>query len=146
VEAFKQALADGKESFEELAKRPENANNAAEGGLEEKELSADRAAMEFYGNAELNKAAQAVEVGKTAGPIAIGSYTAWLHLDEIVDEHRSLYDEQIKIENGLKAIKGQIEKNRYMLRLRSKATITSVDEMAKRLLAIAEERYLPKEN
>lgn len=146
IEEFKQALADGKETFEALAKKPYNANNPAEGGLEEKELTADRATMEFYGNAELNKAARTLEPGGTAGPIAFGSYTAWLHLDGIVRENRTLYDEQIRIETGLKAIKMQTEHQKYMMRLRSKATVTSVDEMAKRLLVIAEERYLPREN
>jgi len=146
IEAFKQALAEGKQKFEELARNPANANKPEESGLEEKELTGERSAMEFYGNAELNKAAQTLEPGQTAGPIAFGSYTAWLHLEEIVKENRSLYDEQIRIETGLKAIKMQAEHQKYMQRLRSKATVTSVDEMAKRLLAIAEERYLPREN
>ena len=146
IEEFSSALEAGNVSFEELAKRPYNANSPQTGGLEEKVITGERASMEFYGNAELNKAAQSVEPGRTAGPIVYGSYTAWLHLERIVDESKSLYDEQILIEAGLKALKTQAERQKYIARLRSKATVTSTEEMTARLLAIAEDRYLPKEN
>jgi len=146
IEAFTTALAEGKTPFEELAKQSVNANNPSEGGLEEKVLTGERGAMEFYGNAELNKAAQTVEVGKTVGPITYGNYAAWLHLEEIVDGYKALYDQQILIEAYLKALKTHTEKQKYIARLRSKATVTSTDEMTQRLLAVAENRYLPREN
>jgi len=146
VAEFAAALAEGKTSFAELATKPYNSNNAKTGGLEEKVLTGERATMNFYNHPELNKAAQTLEPGETAGPITLGDFTAWIHLETIIDERRSLYDEQINIETNLKAMKMQVEHQKYIARLRSKATVTSVKDMTLRLLEIAEERYLPREN
>jgi parvulin-like peptidyl-prolyl isomerase len=145
LEEFTTGLAAGT-PFAELAGRAFNANNAKQGGLEEKLLSSERASMTFYNHPELNRAAQTLEVGQTAGPFQLGDFTAWIHLEEIVDQRRDLYDVQLPIENELRARKIQAEHQKYIARLRSKATVTSVEEMSRRLLQIAEERYLPREN
>ncbi len=144
IAEFQEALAAGNESFESLAQKPFNANSAKTGGLEEKTISGNRASATFYNNPELNAAAQTIQPGETAGPFVIGDFTSWIHLDKIVTETLSLYDAQIAIENALKGGRTRIESDRYLARLRSKATVSSVDEMAARLLAIAEERYLPR--
>lgn len=144
VEAFAAGLAAGK-PFEELARLPSNANNAANGGLEEKAITADRATMTFYTNPELNLAAQTLKPGETAGPFKLGTFTSWIHLDDIVVKSRSLYDLQILLEREIRETKMQNEKRRYLMRLLSKSQVTSTRDMTERLLQIAEERYLPPE-
>jgi parvulin-like peptidyl-prolyl isomerase len=145
LEEFTRELGAGT-PFTELATRSFNANNAAEGGLEEKKLTGERSSMTFYNHPELNRAAQTLEVGQYAGPIALGDFTAWIYLEDILDQRRDLYDVQLVIENELRAAKMRTEHQKYIARLRSKATVTSVEEMARRLLEIAEERYLPRED
>lgn len=142
VEEFTTRLAGG-ESFESLASLPLNLNDSAKGGLREVRFKGEQTEAEFFGNPELNSAARSLSPGQTAGPIALGSVQAWLHLERIDRQHTELYDAQRKISAELFDQRLREEISKHVWRLRSRANMTSMNEMVLRLLAVAEERYYP---
>ena len=140
--ATMQARIDSGESFEEIAKSELNTYKRAEGGLEARELKGELAKVSWFGSAALNDAAKTLTPGTTAGPITFGSGQAWLHLDSIEEKKISLYEAQTVIENGLRNERAEMERRRYIAKLRSRASIGDTEETARRLLEIAESRYL----
>jgi hypothetical protein len=164
-------LAAPNANFVELAKKPYNTYNREKAGLDEIKVTGDPARFVYYGLPALNDAARAVKPGTFVGPIKRTGMVVWLYrndrsqpakygefelrLDKTMRglhidlrEDRGLPplegDFQLLIDNGLHAIKITEEKQKYIERLKAKSTMTSVEEMSSRLLAIAEERYLPK--
>ncbi len=140
--AAMQSRIDAGEAFEEIAKSEMNTYKRAEGGLEARELKGELAKVSWFGSAALNDAARSLAPGATAGPITFGSGKAWLHLDSIEEKKISLYEAQTVIENGLRSERADIERRRYIAKLRSRASIGDTEETARRLLEIAESRYL----
>jgi hypothetical protein len=140
--AAMQARIDGGERFAEIAGSEANTYKRPEGGLESRDLKTDITEASFFGSAVLNDAAKAMSPGTTTGPIDFGTRKAWLHLETIEVKKTSLYDAQIMIENVLRKERADAERKRYIAKLRSRASIGDTEETARRLLEIAETRYL----
>ena len=142
IAAFERLRAQGV-PFAQIAGERFNRYKPDSGGLEERIYTGERADAEFFGNADLNAAARTIAVGETAGPLTLGSSLAWLHLENIESRSMGLYEAQILIENTLRTTREREAKDRYVARLRQRASITDTDEMTRRLLAIAEARFYP---
>ncbi|MBX3409691.1 MAG: hypothetical protein KF859_07370 [Phycisphaeraceae bacterium] len=142
IAAFERLRARGV-PFAQIAGERFNRYKPDSGGLEERVYTGERAGAEFFGNADLNAAARTIAIGETAGPLTLGSSLAWLHLENIESRSMGLYEAQILIENTLRTTREREAKDRYVARLRQRASITDTDEMTRRLLAIAEARFYP---
>jgi hypothetical protein len=143
VESFAKRLASG-ESFVTLASDATlNAYKPATGGLEEREIKGDRAQGAFFGNEALNAAARTTPPGQVTGPIAVGDNASWLFLEAIERKTRSLYDAQMDIESVLKRRRTTEATDRYVAHLRERASISSTNDMTRRLLAVADGRFWP---
>lgn len=118
-----------------------NRYKADTGGLEEREIKGDRAKATLFGNEALNAAARTINPGEVAGPIKVGDNQAWLSLDAIVEKNRTLYDAQMDIESILKRRRAAEATDRYIARLRERASISSSKDMTTQLLAVAENRF-----
>ncbi len=138
------ALAAG-EPFADVASR-ESSFASSNGGLYEVTLkTSDYESAEIFGDAILNKKAQALTVGEVVGPFENGPHTAWLMLETIERPPPvSLYDEQLAIHADLKARRLSEEERRYFLKLIENASISNMEEMERRLLQIAVDRYFPE--
>lgn len=142
LQAFQTRLSAG-EPFATLAALPLNRNDSAKGGERSVRFTGPQAEANFFANADLNTAARTLAPGQTAGPIALGQISAWLHLDRIEQTSVGLYEAQRKISDELFEAQVREEVMRYIGRLRERANMTSVEEMVARLLVVAEERYYP---
>ncbi len=139
IKSVTDALAAGR-PFKEVASEPYNLNHPEKGGVEEKVPG-----LEYYANS-LNVPAQLLQVGATAGPVAVGPYMYWLHREaDTPPPIGPLYLEQAKIERNLWQLKFGIARLNYINRLKARTTMTSESEMVERLVHIAEERFLPLE-
>jgi hypothetical protein len=142
LQEFQTRLSAG-EPFATLAALPLNRNDSAKGGVRSVRFTGPQAEANFFANADLNTAARTLAPGQTAGPIALGPISAWLHLDRIEQTSIGLYEAQRKISDDLFEAQVREEVMRYIGRLRERANMTSVEEMVARLLVVAEERYYP---
>jgi hypothetical protein len=143
VERVREAL-ERNEPFEEVAAR-ESAFNAALGGLYEVTLDQrEYAESKVFGDEELNAQARALPVGGTTGPFTHRGSAVWLRLVSIDSPPaRSLYDEQLTIHGELRSARLAEEEGRYFRELVERASISNFDEMERRLLEIAVDRYFP---
>jgi len=142
IAEFERQLAQGT-PFAQIAGQRFNRYKPDTGGQEDRVYKGERSAAEFFGNADLNAAARTIGEGQTVGPITLGSSLAWLHLEGIESKSIGLYDAQILIENALRTTREREAKDRYINRLRARASITDTAEMTARLLTIAEARFYP---
>lgn len=142
VEAVKSSLAGGAD-FLTLAKSPENEWKRADAGIEPREVKGEFAKGEFFGPEKLNEAARTLKPGEWAGPLPWGSTSTWIYLERIDRESVSLFQAQLFIERAIRESKSDHRRKKYVQRMKAQASITDVDEMTQRLLAIAAERYLP---
>ncbi len=140
IDEFTAALAAGK-PFAELAASKINTYKRDVGGLEEREIKGDRAAAKLFAAPDINKQAQTMQVGQTAGPFPLGDSSAWLNLESIEKKTKTLYESQVAIENILRNQRERQIKDKYIAQLRARASMTSTGDMSRRLLEIAEERY-----
>lgn len=130
--------------FTQLAQSEFNNYKRKDGGLDERDLDGEQADADFYNNKALNEAAQKLQPGTYAGPFEVGPDTEWLYLDRIERKTTSWYDAQIEINNEILGRRLTEGRNKYQDRLIARGSYTSIDEMTKRLLAIAEDRFYPK--
>ncbi|HYF13998.1 MAG TPA: peptidylprolyl isomerase [Phycisphaerales bacterium] len=128
-------------SFEEAARNPLNFNRPSEGGLEERQLRGAIEAAQFFGNPELNEAARRMKPGEVRGPIELSTSNAWLALEEVRVRAVPIYDAQLDVEDRVRSDRISREQDKYLSRLRSRASITDVATMVDQLVALAEERY-----
>jgi hypothetical protein len=138
-----QARIDAGEPFKDLASSDVNSYKRETGGLESRKLEGEIEKAAWFAGEALNTAARTLGEGKTVGPFAFGRRKAWLHLETVVRKSTPIYDAQLAIENVLRSERIAAERKRYIARLRSKASMSDVQETAARLLEIAESRYLP---
>jgi len=132
------------ENFEAIATSPVNEYRRDSGGLEERVVKdGDAAKTEFFPSEELNTVAHTLRPGETSAPITVGGLVAWVHLEAITQVDVSLYDAQLDIEDALRRRRFDAEMRKYVDRLLSRASVTSMTEMRDRLMQIARERYLP---
>jgi hypothetical protein len=68
-----------------------------------------------------------------------------MQLEEVIQEGLPLYEAQLRIETFLKNNRNDLERKRYVDRLRERASITDVREMTDRLVEIALDRFYPEE-
>jgi len=129
--------------FPEIAQGPLNTWTLDEGGLKEVRFAPPRSEAEFFGPPELNDPARALEPGAWTGPIAFGSSLIWLHLESVVEGAVPLYDAQLPIASEIREERVNEELERYIDRLLGRASVSDVDRMGVRLLAIATQRYAP---
>lgn len=143
VEAFREKLASGA-PFAELAATKLNFNKPDTGGVEERELKGDFASTTFFANEQINAAAQKLSPGEVVGPIETSASMAWLKLEEVRTRAQSLYDAQLQIEDEIRRSRREREQDRYLSMLRGRTSMTDLDAMLERLLAIAQQRYYPQ--
>jgi hypothetical protein len=77
-----------------------------------------------------------------------GSTATWYCVTNVQEQAtRSIFESALQrsIRRGLKEQRGAYERNRYLASLRDRWVTNDIDQMTKRLIVIAWERYLPKE-
>lgn len=140
-----EALAAGT-PFTDIASRQPNSFNRATGGLIEIAFDGELTQATLFTLEPLNNAARALTPGQWVGPIVYGNngvLTSWLYLETIDRSTRSLYEAQIEISGNLKLAQAEERRDQLVARLRQRASFTSEEEMAQRLLQIALARYYP---
>jgi hypothetical protein len=98
-----------------------------------------------FGPDALNKAAQQLSVGQTAGPIELPNSLYWIHFEKlVVRDVKSLYEAQLEIIEELRNAGTARENGKYFGRLIEKSSLTPISDMEQRLLSIAVSRYAPR--
>ena len=142
IKAVTDALARGV-PFAEVASGEHNGFNPEEGGLHEAKFTGEFEDAEFWAVEALNEPARTLSIGQVVGPFEFGSFTGWMTLESITQEKVDLYDAQRQIYEELLTERRNEELTRYIERLMERANVTGLDEIERRLLAIAERRYGP---
>lgn len=140
MEFVETALAQGR-PFEEVAAESGSNYKPDEGGLDEMPFEGPYAEAAFFGGQTLNEQAHSLAPGEWTGPFEMGTYSGWLKLEEIRREAISLYDAQLPIYEQVLTERRSAELKRFMDRLESRASFTSLEEMRDRIFAVADERY-----
>jgi len=140
IETVKTRLAAG-EAFKDIASDAINIYKAKTGGLDTLEMKGVKEEAKIYLNPKLNEAARVLPVGDVAGPIELDGSVAWITLENINANTRSLYDAQLVIENVLREGRTNDERKKYINRLRARASMSKVDDMRERLVEIAADRF-----
>ncbi|MFN0134196.1 MAG: hypothetical protein ACKVW3_16910 [Phycisphaerales bacterium] len=146
ADAVTAALAAGR-PFEEVARQPQNRARRAEGGLLSPiEFEGEYAKAEFFDSAlaPLNEAARGLSPGqRTTTPVAVGDDRAWLLLERIDARSRPLSDGDVQLEIiGLLTKEAEErERGRHVSRLARQASLQDPNDIARRLLEMAIERY-----
>lgn len=130
--------------FEQVAALPANGHRNSEGGLIPRELADGLASVKLVRSETVNEAARSLAPGEVVGPIADDGFTYWIQLDRVVRQATPLYDAQLLIAAQLQDSAGNEEFRNYIDQLRADASYTDLDRMARRLLAIAADRYDPQ--
>lgn len=144
IESVTSRLAAG-ESFAAVADDPVNTLGKGDASTLSPTFDGDLSAGKFFGNPGLNDAARSLQVGQTAGPIAVDNTIWWVYLASIDrPPGKSLYEAQLEIESALLERRKETELTRYFNRLKARGNFSRVEDMVDRLMAIAIDRYLPK--
>ena len=104
------------------------------------------AGLELAG--DIKKILLAVENGHVTEELRKGSTATWYCVTNVQEQAtRSIFESALQrsIRRGLKEQRGAYERNRYLASLRDRWVTNDIDQMTKRLIVIAWERYLPKE-
>jgi hypothetical protein len=147
IAAVEQGIASGV-SFEALSLTPENlayVSNKERKAIREVVQNKEPAKTTFFANKDLNAAAATMTAGEIKGPIQTDPTVTWMQLEEVIQEGLPLYEAQLRIETFLKNNRNDLERKRYVDRLRERASITDVREMTDRLVEIALDRFYPEE-
>lgn len=142
IQAVTDALARGV-PFAEVASDEPNGFNPETGGLHEAKFEGEFGEAEFWAVDTLNEPARTLSVGQVVGPFEFGSFTGWMTLDSITQESVDLYDAQRQVYQELLTERRNQELTRYIERLMERANVTGIDDIERRLMAIAERRYGP---
>ncbi len=97
---------------------------------------------------DIKKILLAVENGQVTEELRKGSTATWYCVTNVQEQAtRSIFESALQrsIRRGLKEQRGAYERNRYLASLRDRWVTNDIDQMTKRLIVIAWERYLPKE-
>jgi len=97
---------------------------------------------------DIKKILLAVENGHVTEELRKGSTATWYCVTNLQQQAtRSIFESALQrsIRRGLKEQRGAYERNRYLASLRDRWVTNDIDQMTKRLIVIAWERYLPKE-
>ena len=137
-------LAEG-EPFHEIAGSELNSFEPETEGVRRVQFDPPREEADFFGGA-LNDAARTVEVGEVRGPVEVGSSQYWITLEEIEQDGKSLYEAQLEIERRIRSERTQEELQRFLQTRVERANVSSLDDMRRRLLRIATDRFGPRAN
>ena len=97
---------------------------------------------------DIKKILLAVENGHVTEELRKGSTATWYCVTNVQQQAtRSIFESALQrsIRRGLKEQRGAYERDRYLASLRERWVTNDIDQMTKRLIVIAWERYLPKE-
>ncbi len=95
-----------------------------------------------WGPAALNEPSQRLRPGEITPRVDLASRAWWVYLDEIDQpEGRSLYEAQLEIEQVLRRARIDEEESRYWRSLFDRSNMTQFDQMVRRLVEYAAERY-----
>lgn len=142
VERIASALAADK-PFEHVASLPANGYRHESGGLYEATIQDELDSARVFRLENLNEAAVSLRPGEVAGPIEDEPYVSWVRLERIEVDQIPLYDAQLAIERQRETEQRRIEMQRFVDRLKQRASFTGLDEMTNSLLRIAADRYNP---
>lgn len=130
------------ESFATLAEDPKvNSYLVDKGGVEERTFKTKQKDADLFGPPEVNAAARTLKPGEWAGPLKAGRGEAFVMLETLEISPSDLYDLQLKIEDALRRRTGDLARQRYIDRLKERASFTSLSEMTDALAAFAVRRY-----
>ena len=135
-----QKLAAGT-SFVEIAQSKVNTFNIEKGGEELRTYNGPKESIEFFGPKPMNEAARKLSEGQWAGPFRVGNSYGFLFLEKMILDDRELYDVQLRVEDYLRSKRQNLETNRYIERLKQRASFTNLDEMSQKLVGFAQKRY-----
>lgn len=139
IDAITKSLADGT-PFPEVAKTDANRLSTT-GGKQERTVKLARAEARFFPNDQVNEAARTLGIGSHAGPIDWERDVAWIYVESIAEKSVPLYEAQRVLEDALFQSKGLALQQKYVGRLRERASMTDTAELVDRLATIAEERF-----
>lgn len=143
IETVKTRLEAG-EPFETVAALPINSYSEDSGlySVPFETFEPDLDALKPFRTDELNEAVGELSVGSWVGPIETGRSVWWLRLERIDEPPRkSFYDAQPELEATLRSYNEELERQRFIARLREDASFTQVDRMVRDLTEIAESLY-----
>lgn len=135
---------EAEEPFAQVAAAPYNFFQRDSGGRRVYEIHDSYESTPLFtgqGYEELDRAARSLRVGQWAGPIPIGNYLWWVHLERIEEVRFSFYDMQLFLEQYMSSVRQNEAKNRLIRQLQENASFTSQPEMVQRLVNIAAEWY-----
>lgn len=132
-------------AFGEIASQRPNDFNRTKGGQFDREFSGTFGEAKFSEVKEINDAMQRLSPGQTVGPVTYKDKTGWVFLEQIENRPgQTLYEAQYRIEQELKEERFRIEESRYFDNLLKRGNVTKFEDMMAKLLAIAQERYMPE--
>ena len=138
-----QSSLDNGTDFAEIASSKLNNYNTEGQGQHSALITESYEKTAFFGPDILNKAARALTLGDSAGPVELGSSVYWIKLTDISQESVTLYDAQLQIQRDLTYERRKDAQKQYLDRLQERAKISSREEVLIRLIQIAEQRYGP---
>lgn len=128
-------------SFVEIAESPVNTFKVENGGKEERVYAGSKPPADIFGPKEMNEAAKKLTEGEWAGPFRVGNSFGFVFMEKMILDQRELYDVQLRVEDYLRSKRQLHETNRYIERLRQRASFTNLDEMTQKLVGFAQKRY-----
>ncbi len=128
-------------SFVEIAESAVNTFNAEKGGKEERVYTGSKAPADIFGPKEMNEAAKKLNEGQWAGPFRVGNSYGFVFMEKMILDERELYDVQLRVEDYLRSRRQLHETNRYIERLKQRASFTNLEEMTLKLVGFAQARY-----
>lgn len=128
-------------AFSEIAAQSGSNYKPDEGGLDQIPIVGIFEEADLYGGRILNDIAHTLSPGQMTGPFEIGSYSGWLKFEEIRQESISLYDAQLIIYDQITNERRSKELERFLDRLKARASFSSLEEMRNRIFQVADRRY-----
>lgn len=145
IEEIAKRLASG-ETMTQIASSPANKQfRGNNDGLYVVEFVGEQGQATFFNTPEINAIARRLPVGSVEGPIEVNGIVQWLGLEAIDAQSQDWYDAQLSIEQQLRNRQARVHHARYIEQLKTRASFTAVDEMFRRLMVIAEERYFQRD-
>lgn len=131
-------------SFAEVASQKPNDFNRTKAGEFDRDFAGAYAEAKFSEVKEVNEAMQRLTPGQTIGPFPYRDKTAWVHLASIEQRpSKSLYEVQHEIQEELRDERFRQEEARYFDALLKRGNVSKFEDMMAKLLAVAQERYMP---
>jgi hypothetical protein len=93
-------------------------------------------------NEAYRSALMGLQEGQTTQPIELSGRTQWIHVAKVEQpQGKTLYDVQRELHFELRVRRQNQERERYLRTLFDKGIYSEIDQMARRLLAVAQLRY-----